>query len=212
MTPVRSYEGRFAVDSQIQLGSVPPLPGVRHVTDRTDAELIHAAQSEAAAFAELYRRHVSTVHGWFRRRLEWAAADLTAEAFAQAWLCRRSFRDEAGGSALPWLLGIARNVARESARRDEVETRARRRLGLPTDLASEDGYAAVEDRLSPSVALEEALETLPAHEREALELRVVGELPYDDVAARLGLRPAAARLRVSRALRRLSALPLKEDT
>ena len=182
------------------------------MTDRTDAELIHAAQSEAAAFAELYRRHVSTVHGWFRRRLEWAAADLTAEAFAQAWLSRRSFRDEADGSALPWLLGIARNVARESARRDEVETRARRRLGLPTDLASEDGYDAVEERLSPSVALEEALEALPAHEREALELRVVGELPYDDVAARLGLRPAAARLRVSRALRRLSALPLKEDT
>jgi DNA-directed RNA polymerase specialized sigma24 family protein len=41
---------------------------------------------------------------------------------------------------------------------------------------------------------------------------VVGELPYDDVAARLGLRPAAARLRVSRALRRLSTLPLEEDT
>jgi len=182
------------------------------VTDRTDAELIRAAESEAAAFAELYRRHVSAVHAWFRRRLEWAAADLTAEAFAQAWLSRRSFRDEADGSALPWLLGIARNVARESARRNEVETRARRRLGLPTDLAPEDGYAAVEDRLSPSAALEEALETLPAHEREALELRVVGELPYDDVAARLGLRPAAARLRVSRALRRLSALPLKEDT
>jgi len=182
------------------------------VTDRTDAELIDAAQAEAAAFAELYRRHVSAVHAWFRRRLEWAAADLTAEAFAQAWLSRRSFRDEADGSALPWLLGIARNVARESARRNEVETRARRRLGLPTDLAAEDGYAAVEERLSPSAALEEALDTLPAHEREALELRVVGELPYDDVAARLGLRPAAARLRVSRALRRLSTLPLKEDT
>jgi RNA polymerase sigma-70 factor (ECF subfamily) len=182
------------------------------VTDRTDAELIHAAESEAAAFGELYRRHASTVHGWFRRRLEWAAADLAAEAFAQAWLSRRSFRDEADGSALPWLLGIARNVARESARRNEVETRARRRLGLPLDLGSEDGYAAVEDRLSPSAALAEALEALPEHEREALELRVVGELPYSDVAARLGLRPAAARLRVSRALRRLSALPLKEDT
>jgi RNA polymerase sigma-70 factor (ECF subfamily) len=182
------------------------------VADRTDAELIHAAESEAAAFGELYRRHASSVHGWFRRRLEWAAADLTAEAFAQAWLSRRSFRDEADGSALPWLLGIARNVARESARRNEVETRARRRLGLPLDLASEDGYAAVEERLSPREGLAYALETLPAHEREALELRVVGELPYADVAARLGLRPAAARLRVSRALRRLSALPLKEDT
>ena len=182
------------------------------MTDRTDAELISAAESEAGAFGELYRRHVPTVHAWFRRRLEWAASDLTAEAFAQAWLSRRSFRDEADGSALPWLLGIARNVARESARRNEVETRARRRLRLPTDLASEDGYAAVEERLSPRVALEHALETLPDHEREALELRVVDELSYTDVAARLGVRPAAARLRVSRALRRLSALPLKEDT
>lgn len=182
------------------------------MTERTDAELIRAAESDAAAFAELYRRHASTVHGWFRRRLEWAASDLTAESFAQAWLSRRSFRDEADGSALPWLLGIARNVARESARRNEVETRARRRLGLTTDLASEDGYGAVEDRLSPSAALTDALETLTDHEREALELRVVNELSYDDLADRLGVRPAAARLRVSRALRRLSALPLEEDT
>jgi RNA polymerase sigma-70 factor, ECF subfamily len=183
------------------------LQGVRHVTDRTDAELVHAA--DPVAFGELYRRHVSTVHGWFRRRLEWATSDLTAETFAQAWLSRRRFRDESDGSALPWLFGIARNVARESARRNEVETRARRRLGLPTDLASEDGYAVVEERLSPRAALADALDRLPEHEREALQLRVVDELPYTDVAARLGVRPAAARLRVSR---RLSALPLKEDT
>jgi RNA polymerase sigma factor (sigma-70 family) len=182
------------------------------VTDRTDAELLQTAESEAGAFAELYRRHVATVHGWLRRRLDWAASDLAAETFAQAWLSRRSFRDEADGSALPWLFGIARNVARESARRNEVETRARRRLGLPTELAAEDGYAAVEERLSPRAALAEALETLTEHEREALELRVVDELPYEDVADRLGVRPAAARLRVSRALRRLSALSLKEDT
>jgi RNA polymerase sigma factor (sigma-70 family) len=187
------------------------LTGVTHSSDRTDAELMHAAEADAGAFGELYGRHASTVHAWFRRRLEWAAADLTAETFAQAWLSRRSFRDKAEGSALPWLFGIARNVARESARRDAVETRARRRLGLSTDLGLEE-YAAVEERLSPRVALARGLETLPEHEREALELRVVEELPYEQVANRLGVRPAAARLRVSRALRRLSALALKEDT
>ena len=184
---------------------------VRHSSERTDAELMQAPEAAEGAFAELYRRHVSTVHAWFRRRLEWAASDLTAETFAQAWLSRRSFRDEAEGSALPWLFGIARNVARESARRDAVETRARRRLGLPTDLATEDGYAAVEERLSPREALAQGLEALPEHERQALELRVVDELPYEQVADRLGVRPAAARLRVSRALRRLS-LSLKEDS
>ena len=61
------------------------------------------------------------VFRWCRRRLEWAASDLTAETFAQAWLTRDRFRDEHGGSALPWLLGIARNVLRETIRLDRVE-------------------------------------------------------------------------------------------
>jgi RNA polymerase sigma-70 factor (ECF subfamily) len=167
--------------------------------------------SDPAAFAELYRRHSSAVYAWFHRRLAWAAVDLTAETFAQAWLSRRRFRDEREGSALPWLLGIARNVLRESARRDRIETRARERLGLPLDLATSDGYDEVDARLSPRRALAESLAELPAHERRALELRVVDELPYRQVADELAIRPAAARLRVSRALRRLALTTPKEE-
>ena len=177
----------------------------------SDAELIRAAGSDAAAFGALYERHALEVYGWCRRRLEWAASDLTAETFAQAWLSRGRFRDEHGGSALPWLLGIARNVLRETIRHDRVETRARERLGLPLDLATEDGYTAIEERLSPRIAVAAALEQVPEHERKALELRVVDELPYDQVADRLAIRPAAARLRVSRALRRLTLATTRED-
>ena len=177
--------------------------------DRSDVELL--ARADPAAFAELYRRHVQAVHAWFRRRLEWAAADLTAETFARAWLSRRRFRDRRGGSALPWLLGIAGNVLRESARRDRIETRARQKLGLPTDLAREDGYERVEARLSPRRALALAFDDLPEHERRAVELRVVQDLSYDEVAEQLSIRPAAARLRVSRGLRRI-ALAIEEDS
>ena len=179
-------------------------------TDRTDAQLIRGGADEAA-FTELYRRHVSSVHTWFRRRLDWAAADLTAETFAQARLSRRRFRDERDGSALPWLLGIARNVLRDSVRRNRIETKARAKLGLPLDLAADDGYARVEERLSCRPALAEAVKGLPDHERRALELHVVDELPYAEVADRLAIRPAAARLRVSRALRRLAATTPKEE-
>jgi RNA polymerase sigma-70 factor (ECF subfamily) len=178
---------------------------------RTDAELIGAAAREPEAFGELYRRHAPAVHAWCARRLARAASDLTAETFAQAWLSRRSFRDRRDGSALPWLLGIARNVLRESVRRDRIETRARERLGLPLALAIEDGYAAVDDRSSPRLALAAALDGLPEHERQALELRVVDGLPYAEVADELAIRPAAARLRVSRALRRLAAATPKEE-
>jgi RNA polymerase sigma-70 factor (ECF subfamily) len=178
--------------------------------DGSDADLIRAAGSEAAAFAALYERHALRVYTWSRRRLEWAASDLTAETFAQAWLSREHFRDEHAGSALPWLLGIARNVLRETIRHDRVETRARERLGLPLDLAAEDEYAVVEQKLSPRTTLAAALDQLPQHERDALELRVVDELSYDQVAERLEIRPAAARLRVSRALRRLALVATKE--
>jgi RNA polymerase sigma factor (sigma-70 family) len=179
------------------------------MTDRTDAQLLRRASDPD--FAELYRRHAQAVYDWCRRHLDWAAADLTAETFAQAWLGRRRFRDERGGSALPWLLGIARNVLRESARRDRIETRARAKLGLPLDLAAEDGFADVDQRLSPRQGLARALEQLPPHERRALELRVVDDLPYGEVAERLEIRPAAARLRVSRALRRLALTTPKEE-
>ncbi len=178
--------------------------------ERSDAELLRAS-GDGAAFAELYRRHAPAVYHWFQGRRVTAASDLTAETFAQAWLSRRRFRDEREGSVLPWLLGIARNVLRESARRNRVETRARAKLRLPLDLAAEDGYARVEDRLSPRRGLANALEELPPHERRAVELRVLQELSYPDVAERLAVRPAAARLRVSRALRRLAAAIPKED-
>jgi RNA polymerase sigma factor (sigma-70 family) len=179
--------------------------------ERSDAQLMSDAAAEPEAFGELYRRHAAAVYAWFERRLAWAASDLTAETFAQAWLYRRRFRDDRDGSARPWLLGIARNVLRESARRDRVEVRARERLGLPVDLAADEDYVAVEERLSPRSALADALGELPKHERRAIELRVIQELPYVEVAERLAIRPAAARLRVSRALKRLSRASIEEE-
>jgi RNA polymerase sigma factor (sigma-70 family) len=179
-------------------------------TERSDVELIRAAAVDAAAFGELYERHVRAVFRWFERRSGRAAADLTAETFARAWLRRGRFRDERESSALPWLLGIAANVLRESVRRDRLETRARTQLGLPLDLAGDDGFSQVEARLSPREEVARALERLPTEQRRAVELRVLDELSYGEVARRLSIRPAAARLRVSRALRRL-ALAVKEE-
>ena len=182
-----------------------------HVGDkRSDAVLLRESKRDAAAFAELYVRHAAHVYGWLRIRIEWAASDLTAETFARAWLSRARFRDEREGSALPWLLGIAGNLLADAARHDRIETRARERLGLPVDLAHEDGYSEVEQRLSPRVALKQHIDELAPGERDALELRIVKELSYEEVAERLKIRPAAARLRVSRALRRLAVSVPKE--
>lgn len=178
---------------------------------RTDAELIAGSRPDADGFSELYERHVMEVHAWLSRRLPWAASDLTAETFARSLLARDRFCDDHSGSALPWLLGIARNVLRETVRQDRVETRARERLGLPVDLASEDGFTEIEERLSPRVALQRHLDALSPGEREALQLHVIDQLTYNEAANKLAIRPAAVRLRVSRALRRLARSVPQEE-
>jgi RNA polymerase sigma-70 factor, ECF subfamily len=168
----------------------------------SDVQLL--AADDADAFALLYDRHVARVFAWARARVGEHAADLTAEVFARAWLSRRSFRDQAAGSAFPWLCGIAGNVLRDSPRRQRVEERARRRLGVPVPVAPDPEYEAVERRLSLPEAALQALAELPASERALLDLRVAQERPYAEIAERLRCSPQAARLRVSRALRRLN--------
>ena len=51
--------------------------------------------------------------------------------------------------------------------------------------------------------LRHAVRALPSEQRKALELRVVQQLEYEEVAGALGCTQNAARLRVSRALRAL---------
>jgi RNA polymerase sigma factor (sigma-70 family) len=170
----------------------------------SDADLLRLDDSDA--FSEVYRRHAGHVYSWARARTGEYAADLTAEVFARAWTGRRRFKNDAHGSALPWLLGISRNVLRASIRKRALESKGRMRLGIPTASGEDPAYEAVEERLSFSSAVLRAFADLPGPERELLILRLVEERPYRDIARRLGCTPVAARIRVSRSLRRLHLL------
>src|SRR3954470_6446276 len=170
---------------------------------KSDADLIRAARTDAGAFRELYDRYAEQVHGYHLRRTRdsHAAHDLTAETFAQAWLARRRFRDRAGGSAGPWLFGIARNLLAQSVRRRRIELKACERIGLLERL--DEPRATSEPDEVWLEGLDEAMAELPPSERDAVELRVVDGLPYDAVAARLATSEGAARVRVARGLGRL---------
>src|SRR4051812_39263820 len=176
---------------------------------RTDAELLAAARTDPQAFREFYERYAVWVRSWLERQTgsEAAALDLTAETFAQAWRGLRRFRDMADGSGAPWLFGIARNLLRQYHKHNRIETAARARLGLPVDWEGTDEYDAVDERIAATSlkpALQDAVGSLPSEQRAALELRVVQQLPYEEVAHELGCSINAARLRVSRALRALT--------
>jgi RNA polymerase sigma-70 factor (ECF subfamily) len=97
------------------------------------------------------------------------------------------------------------------ARRRAGRANARRALMVPLDLLRdvvrrEPGVdRSYQDRTELAIVLS-AIRTLSRADREALLLRVAGELPFDQMAIVLRTSPAAVKMRVSRARRRLASL------
>jgi RNA polymerase sigma-70 factor, ECF subfamily len=189
--------------------------------DRTDAELLAGSARDPEAFGIFYDRHVERLLTYFARRTWDAqeAADLTAETFAAAFAARRRYRDT-GAPAVAWLLGIARHQLHRALRRQRIDERARRRLHVERVALDDASLARIEelaDMHAIRPRLSAALEQLPPATARAVELRVTDELPFAEVARRLGCTEAAARVRVSRGLRQLATLleppsPAMEET
>ena len=182
----------------------------------TDAELIVASRRDPAAFRELYDRWADKLLAYFYRRVldPEVAADLLAETFAVAYERRKRFRNvgKPGGA---WLYGIAAKELSHWFRRQEVERRAVRRLGVEVPALDDESIARIEalaDIEHHREALAAALDQMTGGEREAVELRVVSELGYDEIAARLDCTEGAARRRVHRGLARLNNLMQMEAT
>jgi RNA polymerase sigma-70 factor (ECF subfamily) len=126
------------------------------------------------------------------------AVELTAETFAQAWLSRNRYTDHAEGTIAPWLFGIARHVLAASVRRQALERSARDRLQLQLNGGPTNVDRSWLDGLDDDLTA--ALAELPDGQRRAIELRVVADQAYADVARRLDITPQAARVRVHRGL------------
>ena len=176
----------------------------------SDADLLRASARDPDAFGQFYDRHAERLLLFFARRTGDAqeAADLTAETFAAAFAGRRRYRDT-GAPAYAWLLGIARHQLARAFRRQRVDDRARRRLGIERVALDDASLARIEelaDLEAMRPALVAALDQLPSDTARAVALRVTDALPYTEVARRLGCSEGAARVRVSRGLDQLAGL------
>ncbi|WP_089154761.1 RNA polymerase sigma factor [Micromonospora sp. NBS 11-29] len=129
------------------------------------------------------------------------AADVVAETFLVVW--RRGHEMPVDAEVRPWLYGIARRVLanhhRTGARRDRLGERLRQQV---RDIVAADPGSDVPERL----AVRAALARLGELDREVLTLTAWEGLEPREVAAVLGVSPAAVRTRLSRARARLRDL------
>jgi len=125
------------------------------------------------------------------------AEDLAAATFERALNRWRRF-DPRRGSARTWLCQLARGTALDHFR---AEQRRRRREDAYAAETPTSDEATFGEGLSP--ALETAVRSLSAAEREVVVLRVILELDGETTASVLGIRPSAVSSRLSRALQKL---------
>jgi RNA polymerase sigma factor (sigma-70 family) len=161
-------------------------------------------------FAAFYSQHAERVLIYLARRCldSEVAVDLMAETFAQAFEHRGRYRGASEAEAAAWVFGIARHQLTHYLRRGRAERKALGRLGLELPALDQDDRARIEELAGLGEirgALKRHFGHLSAEQRDAVRLRVIDELPYAEVARRLRVSEDAARARVSRGIRRLSA-------
>lgn len=160
--------------------------------------------SEAAAFRRLYSDHFSAILGYTLRRADSPddAADLVAEVFLVAW--RRRAQLPVEEEIRPWLFGVARRVLANQRRGEQRRRHLGRRLRL--ELREHLSVHDPTEELVEVGAVRAALSTLPAADREVLELAVWEQIPPREIAIVLGLSAQVVRTRLSRARSRVRAV------
>jgi RNA polymerase sigma-70 factor (ECF subfamily) len=178
------------------------------VEEESDASVIAASLASPACFGTIFDRHATVLHRYLVRRLGPDEADgMVADVFRIAFEKRGAY-DLDRPTARPWLYGIATNVLakhrRSEARRIHATARLVARQPPPLDEA--DLVSGAIDAADQWQRVAVALTRLPAAERDVLLLHVWEGLPYEDVAAAVGIPVGTVRSRLNRARRRLREL------
>ena len=147
------------------------------------------------ALPELYRRFERRLFGLGIRLLGDAglAEELVQETFLRVWRTADRF-DPARGTATAFVLTIARRLAIDLWRRPSSRP-------LPTGPDEPAPVDETIDRVLLQLAVREALDSLPAAQREVLELSYRSDLTQTEVASRLGIPLGTVKSRAYHALR-----------
>ena len=195
--------------------------------DRTaDEEAIdRVLAGDREAFAVLVDRHGSRIHGAIFRMVgnPEVAKDLAQETMLKAWAGLGSFRR--GSAFYTWLYAIALNQVRtEFRRRKSVKGQAMLPLDAPrTSGADPDGDRGSSDpaargpgpseeaeRRDEAVRVHRALARLDEEYREAVVLRDLEGLSYEEIAEATGVPPGTVRSRIHRGRAALRGMLLPE--
>jgi RNA polymerase sigma-70 factor (ECF subfamily) len=166
-----------------------------------DADLIRSFKSgHHEVFEAIVAEHQAELIRHARRRTNdtGTAEDLVQEAFIRAYRAFDRINDDS--RVRPWLHQILANVCVDDAHRRRRDDDKTERLSCDTTMSLVE--PSIEQQLGLHIddtGLEQALADLPDTHRQALIMRFVEQLDYDEIALTIGVSEPNARARVSRA-------------
>lgn len=168
-----------------------------HYPSMDDARLAQAARTDPHAFAELYRRHVSSIYRYHLAHTGNVkdAQDLTSQTFMAALEGIRSFRGT--GPYITWLIGIASRKRALFFRAAKPEIPLDAALHIPMPSLPTDQAAARRLQMDQLIG---ALRTISPDRAEAIILCFFSELSTAEAGLALGKSEAAIRMLISRGL------------
>lgn len=168
--------------------------------------LVVAARSERAAFGRLYEAYYERILGYCLRRLNQrtAAEDVCGEAFLYVARKMSSFRGETEQDFRRWVYRIATNEVnaylRRNIRRKELWDDALQMKRLR--VSSHTGPSEPNDSVDWPL-VQQAISQLSAKEQTIVTLRLLEEMPHDEIAQILSIRSGTVRVTYSRAINKL---------
>ena len=168
-------------------------------------------EGDHEAFAELVKRHETQVYNLCLRMSgnPEDARDLSQEAFLKAWRGLRFYQFESAFST--WLYRLTSNVCidflRSRKRRPSVSLTVDEEE--PVEMEVEDSSPTPEEQVlhrEQQYAVAKAMEQLEDEFRQVLTLRVIHDLPYEEIAEIMDMKVGTVKSRLARARMKLKKL------
>ncbi len=167
--------------------SVSLARGDNGMTDRQfERRILLIQQGDKQGLKEIYDEYGKTIYQsvYLILHNQQDAEDITSEFFLKLWKIADTYC--LGGKHKRWLVTIARNMAL-----DLLKKQKREQLTLDDD--SENAGAiepadttSTEDTVTEKLAVAEALEYLDESEREIVNMKILADMTFKDIAAVLG--------------------------
>lgn len=166
-----------------------------------EENLIKKAQKgDADAYGELYKKYFQKIYRYckFNTDNNEVAKDICQESFVKAWKKLKDFKTEGNWSLQSFLFTIARNLII-----DRVRKKKEYALEQFEELPSEyDLYEEV-DKGQDVQRVREVLSKLEDMDRQIIILRYFEEMSSQEVAAILGIKDGALRVRTFRVMQKM---------